>query len=52
MEFVKEMSVGGVYAVTQIDILPDGQMVGNFNKMAFTNGCLDILRYKGRIKKG
>ena len=30
MEFVKAMSAGGFYAVTQIDILPDGQMVGNF----------------------
>jgi len=30
MEFAKAMIAGGWYAVTQIDILPDGQMVGNF----------------------
>jgi hypothetical protein len=30
MEFAKAMIAGSFYAVTQIDILPDGQMVGNF----------------------
>ncbi len=30
MEFAKAMIVGSFYAVTQIDILPDGQMVSNF----------------------
>jgi hypothetical protein len=29
MEFAKAMIAGSFYAVTQIDILPDGQMVGN-----------------------
>jgi hypothetical protein len=30
MDFAKAMIAGCYYAVTQIDILPDGQMVGNF----------------------
>jgi hypothetical protein len=30
MEFAKAMIVGYFYAATQIDILPDGQMVSNF----------------------
>jgi hypothetical protein len=30
MDFAKAMIPGCYYAVTQIDILPDGQMVGNF----------------------
>ncbi len=35
MEFAKAMIAGSYYAVTQIDILPDGQMVGNFFKFEF-----------------
>ncbi len=35
MESAKAMIVGSFYAVTQIDILPDGQMVGNFFGASF-----------------